>query len=157
MLGIIAGKNKDKIDIFVNKIKLLITLPTVILGLYVFWEGRSRYLLTGNYLSYYSQWRPSVLIYTILIGLTFYYIFEHTKLQGSLISRFSKHSFFVFFIHVATLEIFWKYLGKNMFDITGSYLGKIIFDPIFFTIVAIASFLIARYIHKIPKIQKLLG
>jgi probable poly-beta-1,6-N-acetyl-D-glucosamine export protein len=157
ILGIIAGKNKNKIDAFVNKFKLFLTIPTVLLGLYVFWEGRSRYLLTGNYLSYYSQWRPSVLIYTILISLTFYYLFEYTKLKDSFIFRFSKHSFFVFFIHVAILEVFWKYLGKYIFNITGGVLGKIIFDPIFFAIVAIVSFLIAKFIHKIPKLQKLIG
>jgi surface polysaccharide O-acyltransferase-like enzyme len=157
VMGVFAAKNRDKIDIFVNKFKLFIAIPTTLLGLYVFWEGRSRYLLTGNYLSYYSQWRPSILIYTILICLTLYYIFEHTNLKGTLISRFSKHSFFVFFIHVAVLEFFWKYLGKSFFPVTENFFGKVIFDPIFFAVVAIVSFLIAKFIHKIPKLIKLIG
>ncbi len=157
VIGIVAAKNKNWIDAFVNKFRLFIAVPAGITGLYVFWEGRSRYLLTGNYLSYYSQWRPSIFIYSILIGLTFYYIFEHTKLKDSFISRFSKHSFFVFFVHVAVLEVFWKYIGVKLFSITGGFFGKIVFDPIFFFVIAMTSFLLAKYIHKIPKFQKLLG
>jgi len=157
ILGIVAAKNKNWIDSFVNKFKLFIAVPAGLTGLYVFWEGRSRYLLTDNYLSYYSSWRPSIFVYSILIGLTFYYIFEHTRLKDSFISRFSKHSFFVFFIHVAVLEVFWKYVGNNIFNITESFFGKIVFDPIFFFVIAMTSFLLAKYIHKIPKVHKLLG
>ena len=157
IFGIIAAKNKNVIDKLVSKFKLFFAIPAVFLAIYVFWEGRSRYLITGNYLSYYSQWRPSIFIYTILVGLTFYYLFEHTKLKESLISMFSKYSFFVYFSHVAVLELFWNYIGKNLFYVTGSTLGKAIFDPIFFGTVTIASFLIGFLLYKIPKINRLIG
>lgn len=157
LVGIVAAKNKEKIDYFVCKWKRLIIPSTLISGFYVFWEGRERYLSTGNYLSYYSQWRPSVFIYSILIGLTFYYLYENTLFRNSIICRFSKYSFFAFFIHVAILELFWKYLGLSLFSITNSFVGKIVFDPIFFVGVAIFSFMIARYSHKIPKLKNWLG
>jgi surface polysaccharide O-acyltransferase-like enzyme len=157
IIGILAARNKEFIDKFVNKFKLFLSIPTVLLAFYVFWEGRSRYLLTGNYLSYYSQWRPSVFFYSLLIGLTFYYIFEHTKFRDSFVSRFSKHSFFAFFVHVSVLETIWKFIGIKLFYVTGTIGGKIIFDPLFFGTVAFISFLISKLVHKIPKSVKLLG
>jgi len=158
VIGIIAARNIEKINSFVKKQKIMLTIFSIASGIFVFWEGRSRFLSTGNYLSYYSQWRPSVLIYTILVGLFFYYIFEYLSKKTSVISKFSTHSFFVFFVHVAVLELMWTYLGNKVFVLlNGSLFGKLIFDPIFFTIVAFASFLIARFIHKIPKSGRLLG
>ena len=158
VIGIIAARNKDKIDIFVKKTRTILTTLMLFGGIYIFWEGRNGYLMTHNYLTYYSQWRPSVLIYTILVCLTLYYYFEHTRLQGLLISRFSKHSFLVFFIHVAVLETFWLLLGKNLFiDISGTFVGKLVFDPIFFGAVASISFLLAYLLHKIPKLRHLIG
>ena len=157
IIGILAAKNKEFIDKITNKFKLLLSVPTVLLSFFIFWEGRSRYFLTGNYLAYYSQWRPSVFFYSLLVGLTFYYIFEHTKFKESFVSRFSRHSFFAFFVHVSILELIWQFAGSKYFYITGIIDGKIVFDPIFFGVVACVSFLIAKFIHKIPNSVKLLG
>lgn len=158
IVGIISARNLDKIKIFVKRFNVIIPLFTAFFGIYVFLEGRGRYLSTGNYLAYYSQWRPSILIYTLLIGLTFYYVFEHTKLRGSIMDKFSKHSFFVFFVHVAILEAVWSEVGKNLFDLVSvGLLGKIIFDPVFFGVVGILSFSVSRLVHKISNAVKILG
>lgn len=158
VIGIISARNRNKIESFIKRFKIITPILTAFLGIYVFWEGRNRFLSTGNYLAYYSQWRPSILIYTLLIGLTFYYVFEHTKLRGTVMDRFSKHSFFVFFVHVAILEGVWSSVGKNMFTwASASVLGKILFDPVFFGIVALISFGISRLMHKISKVAKILG
>lgn len=157
VIGVIAANNRIFIAKITKKFNLFLSIPVVTLALYVFWEGRNRYILTGNYLSYYSQWRPSVFFYTIFTALLFYYIFEHTRLNGSFISRFAKHSFFVFFVHVAVLEIVWKYFGKYAFPVTDGTIGKIIFDPVFFVGVTLISFIFAKFIHKIPKMISFLG
>lgn len=156
-IGVLAANNKDSIGKIVNKLKLYLSVPTIFLAFYIFWEGKSRYLLTGNYLSYYSQWRPSVFFYSLFIGLTFYYLFEHTKFRDSFVSRFSKHSFFAFFVHVSVLEMVWKFVGSRMFYITDIVGGKIIFDPILFGIVAFISFFISKLVHEIPKVSKFVG
>lgn len=156
-IGILAAKNKNVIDKIAGKAKSFLYLPAILTGVYVFFEGRSRYLSTGNYLSYYSQWRPSVFFYTIFIALFFYYIFEYTKVGHSFILRFSKHSFFVFFTHVAVLEIVWKYVGIRAFSITNNLDGILLFDPLFYTAVAILSFIIAKLVHKIPGAVKFFG
>lgn len=158
VIGIIAARNIEKINIFIKKWKTILFVLSGAFGFLVFWEGRSRYLLTGNYLSYYSQWRPSVLFYTILMALTFYYLFEYSKFKDSVVARFSRHSFFVFFVHVVVLEFLWTGVGGKAFIfLSGSMLGKIFFDPIFFVIVATASFVIARLLHKIPTLHKFVG
>lgn len=158
IVGIVAARNMDKINLLVGKTWRILPVVAGLSGLYVFWEGRDRYLSTGNYLSYYSQWRPSTLVYTILIGLTLYYFFEHTKLRNSVIAKFSGHSFFVFFIHVAVLETVWSLMGKDIFNLLSiNFFGKIIFDLVFFGVVTLLSFLSARYIHKVSNTSKLLG
>lgn len=157
-IGIVAARNKEAINLFVRKWKYVLLLVTFGSGVYVFFEGLTRFLTTGNYLSYYSQWRPSVLTYTLLVGLTLFYIFEKNKLQFSLVEKLSRLSFLVFFIHVIVLEITWSIFGKNLFMILKrTPIGKTIFDPIFFLAVAGISFLIAFIIHKIPKLYKLVG
>jgi len=166
IIGIVAGRNKEKIIQFIQKWKYIIFSGAVLSGLYVFWEGRSRFLSSNNYFNFYSQWRPSILIYSIFIGLTLFFIFEK-KFQSNFLEKLikpnffqklSKLSFFVFFIHIAVLESFWSLAGKNLFNlITTNFFGRILFDPVFFGVVAGISFLIAFLLHKIPKLYKLTG
>jgi peptidoglycan/LPS O-acetylase OafA/YrhL len=158
IIGVVAARKKDAIKLFTRKWKYLLLLVGAMTGIYVFKEGALRYLVTGNYLSYYSQWRPSILVYTILVGLILFHLFENSKLQFSLVQKLSRLSFLVFLLHVIVLETFWSYFGKNFFIMMdGSILGKIFFDIAFFGIVAGISFLIAFMLHKIPKLYKLIG
>jgi len=116
VIGIVAARNKEKLLQFVRKWKYIIFSGTIVSGLYVFWEGRSRFLSSNNYFNFYSQWRPSVLVYSVLIGLTLFFVFEK-KFQSNFLEKLSKLSFFVFFIHVAVLESFWILIGKNLFNL----------------------------------------
>jgi surface polysaccharide O-acyltransferase-like enzyme len=157
VIGIVAARNKEKLLQFVRKWKYIIFSGTIVSGLYVFWEGRSRFLSSNNYFNFYSQWRPSVLVYSVLIGLTLFFVFEK-KFQSNFFEKLSKLSFFVFFIHVAVLESFWMLIGKELFNRTSqSLIGRSIFDLLFFGVVAGISFLIAFIIHKISKLNKITG
>jgi surface polysaccharide O-acyltransferase-like enzyme len=158
IIGMVASHHKDEINTFVHKWKLLLIPGVAVSGVYVFWEGFSGYLKTGNYLAYYSTWRPSTLIYAVLFGLVFFHLFEKTKLQFSLIKKLSGLSLFVFFVHVIVLEGSWSLFGKNLFSLlSGNVFGRLIFDPLFFGIVASVSFIIAFVVHKIPKLYRLTG
>lgn len=158
VIGIISANNKEKINSFVHKWKYVLVPAVAANAVYIFWEGKFRYLETGNYLSYYSQWRPSVFIYTFLVGLVLFRLFNKTKFQTFVIEKFSKISFLVFFTHVIVLETVWQFIGNDVFGlISGTFWGKIIFDPLFFLMVFIISFLISFILHKIPKIEKLIG
>jgi len=158
ILGIVAARKKDAINRFVHKWKYILFVAAAGAGVYVFREGVSRFLTTGNYLSYYSQWRPSVLIYTVILGLILFCIFENTKLQFSQIQKVSRLSFLVFFIHVIVLEVSWTIIGRFLFTLmSGNIIGKLVFDLIFFGETAAISFLIAFFLHKIPKLHRLIG
>jgi surface polysaccharide O-acyltransferase-like enzyme len=158
IIGIVVSRNKDAINFFTHKWKYILLSAAGVSGIYVFWEGFSRYIATGNYLSYYSKWRPSVLVYTVSLGFILFHLFEKPKLQFPSLEKLSKLSFLVFFIHVIVLEWTWSLFGRNLFILmSGNTIGRIIFDPIFFGIVAGTSLLSAFILHKIPKLQEIIG
>jgi len=158
IFGIITARNKDKILEFGQKLKYPVMALTGLVGFYVFLEGKISYLETSNYLSFYSQWRPSVLLYTIGVFTVLFYAFDKSHLQFNFVEKLSKLSYLVFFIHVIVLEKVWSFFGKSLFNsLTVNPLGRILFDPVFFVSVAFVSFVIANLIHKIPKVYKITG
>jgi len=98
------------------------------------------------------------LIYTVLLALVLFHIFEKVKFQFSLSEKLSKLSFNVFLIHVIFLEGFWTVAGKTIFNfLSGFTIGKPLFDILFFVIVTGLSFAFAYIIQKISKLNKILG
>ncbi|KKQ91943.1 MAG: hypothetical protein UU16_C0013G0003 [Candidatus Woesebacteria bacterium GW2011_GWA2_40_7] len=158
ILGMVAARNKDKLLEIALRWKTILAGFTVLTAFYIFWEGMTNFLKTGNYLTFYSNFRPSTLIYTILVGLVLFYIFDREHLKSSPRKKLSDASFFVFFIHVIILENVWKFVGKSLFNSFGiTPVGKIIFDPIFFGVVLGISFLTAFLIRKVPFAPKITG
>lgn len=158
VIGIVMARNREKLGQFVRRWKYVFILLTTLTGSFIYWEGQTRYLTTGNYLSYYSQWRPSVFFYTVLVCLVLSRLFNKTKFQNLTIEKFSKLSFLVFFVHVIILEIVWRLVGKSVFYLFSSNaFGRIAFDPIFFLLVFALSYSIAFLLHKIPKVARVVG
>ncbi|HSW87581.1 MAG TPA: acyltransferase [Candidatus Saccharimonadales bacterium] len=156
LLGILASHHQKTIVMFIQKWKIPMFLITVGLGSYVFFEGKNLYLKTSNYLSFYSQWRPSVFLYTFFLTGCLYFIFTKYQFFSSFIKTLSRLSLFVFFIHVLILEIVWNTFGKNLFSITSTHIAENLwYDPLFFIIIASLSFLAAYLVHKIPLIAKI--
>lgn len=156
--GMIAARNKEKIISFVKNWKYIIATVTFASGIYVFYEGLTKFLATGNYLTFYSTWRPSTQVYSAAFALIVYYLFDKSHLQFSIAKKLSNMSFFVFFVHVIVLEEVWKYFGHNLFNlITGNFIGRIIFDPLFFAVTVFISFLAAYLVRKIPYIKIITG
>ena len=158
IIGMVAARNKNKIIETVKKYKYLLLTATILLGIYVFMEGKLGFQISDSYLSFYSQWRPSVFFYTFIVFSVLFYLFDKSRLQFAIVERFSKLSYLVFFIHVIVLEIIWKYFGHDLFNLfSGNGFGKITFDPIFFISVSFISFFIAYLFHKVSNISKLTG
>ncbi len=150
ILGMIALHHKEWLIQNIKKIKYIL-LPTVIfLAGYIFQEGKSLYLKSYDIGYFYSQWRPSVLIYTTLLSPLLFYILDKSRFQFGIIEKISKLSFLVFFIHVIILEVFWGAYGKLIFD-------KPLFDVLFFLTVSGVSFGVAYLAHKIPNLSKITG
>lgn len=158
ILGMVAAKNKDALFEFAKKWKVILTGTTAILGFFIFIEGMTNFTKTGNYLTFYSNFRPSTLIYAVSLGILLFYIFDREHLKYSPRKKLSDLSFFIFFIHVIVLENVWKYFGSDLFNtFGGTFYGKILFDPLFFLSVFGTSFLIAFIIRKIPFASKITG
>lgn len=147
-LGMIASRNYEKILSFISKVKYLMLSSVPLLAGYVFWQGKSNYYKTFNIDAFYSQWRPSVLVYTLVTGAVLFYLFNKSSGESKFIKTLSKLSFLVFFIHTLILEYAWRLLGPGW---------KMWYDLPFFTIVSLASFLIAYLIHRIPFLSKVTG
>ncbi len=159
ILGAVASHHKDKLMLVMKKWKIIIFLLTVGFGNYIFFEARNLYFKTHNYLSFYSQWRPSVLLYTILLAYSIYYLFNNKKLVSiPVIKTLSRLSFFVFFVHVIVLEILWYTIALGIFKKSQMHIAEQVwYDPLFFFLVASFSFLIAYLAHKIPMLSRLSG
>ena len=145
LLGMVAARNKDRLLEFSKKWKNFLVAALAATGFYVFIEGENLYYRTYNIGAIYSQYRPSVLVYTILTALLLFYIFRKVDLK-----KLSELSYFVFFIHVIILELAWKMFSK--------FVGpNPIFGIAFFLTVSGISFIIAFLAHKIPHLSKITG
>jgi len=158
LLGIVLARNQERFKNFIRKWKLLLFFGTIALGVFIFLEGFNGYLKTHNYLSFYSQWRPSVLIYTILLSGFLYWLFDRRLKFIGFVKKLSHLSFFVFFIHVIILEALWHGIGLRLLQATnGKIIEQVWFDPLYFSAVTIISFAIAYLAHKIPYLNRLTG
>jgi len=158
IIGMVASHYEDEIHQIVHKWKYILVPGAILSGVYVFLEGFLGFINHGDHLNFYSQWRPSVLVYTLLLAMVLFHLFEKNKLQFKLVEKISKLSFLVFFIHVIVLEITWTLIGKTLFGIVnGNIFGKIILDLTFFGVVSGISFFIAFLLRKIPKLERVTG
>ncbi len=137
ILGIIFARSRAKITQRLKQLWPIIVILAVLAGCFVFYEGRTNYLRTYNFEAFYSQWRPSILIYTILIASALYYFANKFQLKFKALSNLS---FFVFFVHIIVLEFVWRFFVGN--------------DILFFSVTAILSFLVAYIASVIPIISK---
>jgi hypothetical protein len=157
-LGIVLARNQERFKNFIKKWKLLLLFGTIVFAVFVFLEGFNGYLKTHNYLTFYSSWRPSVLIYTVFLSGFLYWVFDRNLKFISVIKKISHLSFFVFFIHIIILEVIWYSIGLKLFQVSnGKIIQQIWFDPLYFLTVAIISFGVAFIAHKIPYLNKLTG
>lgn len=147
ILGIFACHYQKKIMTLVKKYFKLFLALNIFLSLLITVEGGNLYLKTHNYLSFYSQWRPSVFIYSLSLGAFLFYFFNKIKLNVNLINKIASYSFFVFFVHIIFLELAWKYLSHSFLS----------FPLILFIIVSILSYFSAFLFSKIKFLSKLTG
>ncbi len=143
VIGIAAAVYHKTVSAWSQRLMIICIPLAIYLGNFVIQQGHIKYLKTYNYLDFYSQWRGSVLLYSLATGMGLYGIFELLGSQLNWIKRVSQLSFLVFFIHVIVLETVWKYWQLPT-------LG-------FFTVVTIISFGIAYLLHQIPGVEKLTG
>ena len=155
-LGIIASHHQELIMAFIKKWAYVLVIASTAMGGFIFFEGRNLYFKTHNYLSFYSQWRPSVFFYTVFLTSTLSYFLSRVKLSPN-IKKLSNLSFFVFFIHIIVLEVIWHTIGISLFQHDHHTIQQPWYDPLYFILVATSSFSLAYIAHKIPRLSKLTG
>ncbi len=154
---LLANKRKSFLD-QVDKLKSIIIPIILLLVTFIFTEGQGRYYKTLNYLSFYSQWRPSILIYTILLTIILIYYFRNLNGRFKYIKLVSEMSYIIYFVHIYVLYLVWTHLGLKIYQyLSPTFFGRIIFDPILFMLVAGLSYTIAYFLRKIPYLWKIIG
>jgi uncharacterized membrane protein YciS (DUF1049 family) len=157
VLGMIASHHQEKIVELVKKLKKALMVIIFLLAFYIFFEARTNYLKSFNYLFVYSHWRPSILLYTVSLAGLLFFFFGKIK-NFKLTKNLSRLSFFVFFVHIIFLEIIWNKIGIRLFNPINPNIGlQFLFDIAFFSVVSFLSFLTAYIIHKIPYLEKIFG
>lgn len=158
VLGMVASHNEGKIIAFIRKWNLFFIVAVATLAFDIYWEGLTNYLRTYNYVYIYSQWRPSIFLYTLGIAGLFFALVKSGGIIEAVGMRLSKLAYFVFFVHVAVLEVTWRVIGAPLVvNTNGWVIRQLWFDPAFFIFVAFVSFLVALEVHKVPWLNKLTG
>lgn len=158
ILGMVAAHHYKLLYQYVNRKKSIFLFLLVFFALFIITEGKTLYLKTHNYLYFYSQWRPSILIYTLVIFGLGYSLLNGITKHAVIIYRLSRLSFFVFFVHVLILELIWNSIGKNLFYSTLKLPGQQFwYNPLFFISIAIISYGVAYFVQKIPLMTKIAG
>lgn len=150
IFGMVMAKNSALLIKYINSWRWILLSLALILADFIFYQGGSLYYKTGNYLFFYSNWRPLVLPYTISLAAVLYSLFNYLKLKPSRVKAISNLSFFVFFCHIIVLERLWPLVNRQ-------FISQFWFGPIFFLLVSLISFGAAYFIHKIPYLSKLTG
>ncbi|MCX6816338.1 MAG: acyltransferase [Candidatus Beckwithbacteria bacterium] len=147
IVGMVLSHHQEQLLNFVKKFLWLLILITLTLAYFIFYQGERLYYQTGNYLFFYSNWRPLILPYTFSFAAILYYLFTKIKLNLALVKTISRLSFLVFFIHIIVLETIWPLATFSQFwpNLT------------FFFLTSSVSFILAYLIHKIPYLSKLTG
>src|SRR3989344_3466059 len=114
ILGMVASHYQKQLLTGIKKWLWVIAPVTLGLALGIFWQGKERYFMTLNIHAFYSQWRPSVLLYTLGLSAVLYYWFAVSKRFSGAIGLLSGLAFFVFFFHLIPLELLWGQVGTRI-------------------------------------------
>ena len=148
IIGMVASHYQKQLMEGIKKWFWALAPLTIGLALGIFWQGWQRYFMTWNIHAFYSQWRPSVMFYSISLSAVLYYLFSVSKRFQKQIPALSGLAFFVFFFHLIPLELLWRQIGT---------VQAWWYDPMFFLATAAASFGVGYLSHKIPYLSKLTG
>lgn len=159
IIGIIAVHKEDKILEVIRRRHILISILLIISMGAIFFESRTYYLMTKNINYIYSQWRPSIYVYTLLLAsLLFYFAESKFKKLSGFIFSISRLTFFVFFVHIFFLSLFWRIIGSFLFSKSvGHVVESVWFDPLVFLFVVGTSFILGFIVSHIPKLRTVVG
>ena len=157
LLGMVVSHNKNSLLKLGQRFKtfaalsLFTLIPTAYVYLFVSLKN------THNLTYLYSQFNPINYVYTFLLTVVLFQIFEQFIKKRGILSYLSSLSFFVFFIHVWIQTLVWDFGVMTLKQQNPELLYQWWFVPAFFGTIACVSFGIAAVIHKIPYVSKVTG
>ncbi len=156
-LGMVWAKYKTAIKSSLTKRWIFfLSVLSLLSFLLVITEGHILSINTNHLAYFMSQWRPSILLYTICIFI--FGLLYLPKFHGRLLTFFSSVTFFIFFSHVLFIHLFWKSMGAYLFSHSmGHITEQVWFDPLVFFFVLICSYISAFCVSRIPIVRTILG
>jgi len=143
-IGLVVAEVEAKIRLVVANQRWILGVTGLILAGVIYSEGLYGYYSTGDYNAFYSQWRPSVMLYALIVGGLLYTVTSGLGRYRTVIKTVAGLTLGVFFVHVLVLERLWYGLGVH----NGWWL---------FGLTAGISFGITYVVHKMPLATKVLG
>jgi probable poly-beta-1,6-N-acetyl-D-glucosamine export protein len=152
LVGIYTSIHREKLSLVLRRYRLFIILSSVLFGLIIFFESLFLFKNFNHVRFLRDQWRPSVMVYALLCGIIFEFIYSRFLTRwNKQIFLISKMSYGVFFIHVAVLALILKYVidPNHLYGLNG----------FIFTIlnVLLISFMVIYVSSKIPRIGKVIS
>lgn len=157
LLGIIAHHHQEKLLTIINKWKHLTATILGILIAAVYYESKIYFLTRKSSNALFSQYRPLIYIYTLVLAGFLFWLFTKIPAPQKLILNLSKLSFFVFFIHIWFLDLYYQYISRQLLATHNPITNQLWYDPFVFILVAGLSFGTAYLVHKIPYVSKVTG
>lgn len=146
IVGIAACLHQEKILSWTKQHQKFLLFSACLLAILITVEASVLYSQTQNYLSFYSQWRPSILLYSLILAAYLFSRFNQIK-NHLFIKKIASYSFFVYFIHVLFLELLWNFLPHSF----------LVIQPFLFLLVSLLSYLSAIIASKFPFLAKITG
>lgn len=158
LIGMLASHHEQRILHVVKRffVPLIFILLFALFG--VFYESKTYYLTQHNLNAIYSQYRPLMYLYTLILTSILFFVFSRRAYLKNIFLAISRLSFFVFFVHVAILYLYWYTIGIFLVTATkGHILRELWYDPFVFLFVSSLSLLLALIFSKKLKLTWLLG
>jgi surface polysaccharide O-acyltransferase-like enzyme len=158
-LGMVASHYQEKILQFSKKYIFILCGFMFFSMLFAFLQSWYLYEKTKNIHSFYSQYQPLVIPYTLALFATMFHFFYQKQHFKKFIMLLANVSFFVFLSHIAIFYTIWSWIGyKYLFLGTRATMGeRMFYDIFFFALITVLSFALGIVIHKIPYLSKITG
>jgi len=158
-VGMVCVYKQKEIVYFVKKYSFFMLGGLCMFVAYILCESKGNFFRYRDIHYITSQWRASILLYTMtFVGLLMAAFQNRTYIGNTRLRNLSKLTFFVYFSHVFVISLFWRFIGSYVFSKTAGHIVENVFFNLFvFLFVASVSYAVAYIVRYVPKVRWVLG